>query len=257
MKFFSLLCLMLLCVSTGEKTVAQTVTVTAIGYWDLANTTPEKARQQALESAKAEALRKAGIPEEFIVLNTGHVGDNFNRFVSLSNSELRGEIISWDILQQNVQSDGNRHYYMVEIRAKVRLGKVKRDLEFVASVEGIKNSPYRDGEQFSFAIRPNKNCYVTVFWFDEEGNGAVIYPNTAEPPELLESRKAYSFPRTQSYKARKETKELTETISLLFVFTKKNIPYTPLCTFENINKWVIQIPASERYLNYNSIVIAN
>ena len=254
---FTLILSLLLFLFTGEKTFAQTVTVTAAGQWDLANITIEKARQNALDNAKEEALRKAGIPEEFIVVNTGLVSDKFIHFVSHSNSELKGEIVSYDILKQSVQNDGTRFFYLVEIRAKIRTSKVKRDLEFVAAVEGIKNGPYQDGEQFSFTIRPNKDCYVLVFWFDEEGKGACIYPNTEEPPELMENLKTYSFPRTQSYKVRKENKELTESISLVFVFTKKNIPFTDACTFENIQQWTTRIPSNERYLNYHSIVITN
>ena len=254
---FALLCSLFLFFSTEEKTLAQTVTVTAVGSWDLANLTLEKARQNALDNAKEEALRNAGIPEEFIIVNTGLVSEKFFHFVSHSNSEMKGEIVSYDILQQTVQNDGNRYFYMVEIRARVRTSKVRRDLEFVASVEGIKNRPYQDGEPFAFDIRPNKNCYVHVFWFDEEGKGAKVYPNPAEPAELLERQKTYSFPRTQHYRVRKENMELTESISLVFVFTKKNIPFTGTCTFENIQQWIVCIPSSERYLNYNAIIITN
>ena len=182
---------------TAEKTLAQTVTVTAIGYWDLANLTLEKARSNALESAKEEALRKAGIPEEFIVVNTSLVSDKFTRFISLSNAELSGEIVSYEILRQSVQNDGNRYFYMVEIKARVKTGKVKRDLEFVAAVEGIKMTPYSDGESFSFTIKPNKNCYVQVFWFDEEGNGACIYPNATE---LTEDEITWLYLQSEDYR---------------------------------------------------------
>ena len=254
---FALLFSLLLFFFAGDKTLAQTATVKVVGQWDMANIPLETARRNALDNAKEEALRKAGIPEEFIIVNAGLVSDRFNHFVSHSNSEMRGEIVSYDVLNQSVQKDGSRFFYKVEISAKVRKSKVKRDLEFVAAVEGIKSSPYQDGEQFSFTIKPNKNCYVHVFWFDEEGKGAGVYPNDAEPPELLEHLKTYSFPRTQSYKARKENRELTESISIVFVFTKKNIPFTGKCTFENIQQWTTQIPANERYLNYHAIIITN
>ena len=254
---FALLCSLLLFFFTGAKTFAQTVTVTAVGSWDLANLTLEKARQNALDNAKEEALRNAGIPEEFIIVNTGLVSEKFFHFVSHSNSELQGEIVSYDVLNQSVQNEGNRYFYRVEIRARVRTSKVRRDLEFVASVEGIKNLPYRDGELFTFDIRPNRNCYVHVFWFDEEGKGASVYPNPAEPPELLEQHRVYSFPRTQNYRVRKENRELIENNSLVFVFTKRNIPFTESVTFENIQQWTTRIPSNERYLNYTAIVITH
>jgi len=224
----------------------------------MANMTLEKARALAVENAKAEALRKAGIPEDFIVRNSGSISDKFTRFTSYSNSELRGEITSYDILEQSVQQDSNnRYFYQVTLKAKVRTGKVKRDLEFVASVNGIKDTPYHDGEAFAFEVKPTKNCYVTIFWFDEEGQGATVFPNAAETAEPLEKNTAYAFPRTQSYKARKETKELLESISIVFVFTKKNIPFMEACTFEQIEQWISKIPSNERYLHYQAIVITN
>jgi len=254
---FVLACTLLLFFSKGEGAYAQTANVSATGSWDMANMTVEKAKTLALERAKEEALRRAGIPEEFIVVNTGNISDKFTRFTSYSNSELKGEILSYDILQQSIQNEGKRYFYSVEIKAKVRTGKVKRDLEFVASVEGIKNTPYHDGELFSFSVTPHKNCYTTIFWFDGEGQGAIVYPNSAEPAEQLEKNKTYVFPRTQNYKTRKETKELMESISIVFVFTKKNIPFTEVCTFETIQQWITMIPSNERYLNYNAIVITN
>lgn len=61
---------------------AQTKKVYATGNWEIANITPEKARNKAIEEAKANALQKAGISELFTVINTGTVSDRLNYFVS-------------------------------------------------------------------------------------------------------------------------------------------------------------------------------
>jgi hypothetical protein len=222
----------------------------------MAKTTIEKVKLLALENAKENALRKAGIPEEFIVLNTGAVSDRVTSFVSHSNSELLGEITAYDVLHEEVRQEGTVFFYTVEIEAKVRTGRVKRDLEFDALIEGIQTAAYRDGDRFTFSIKPYKDCYVHIFWLDEAGTGAQVYPNPAEQPERLQPGVACTFPRSQSYRVRKEKKdEPVEIISLVFVFTRKNIPYTSACSLDNIQKWVMTIPSDERLVKYNAVVV--
>ncbi|MDR0756537.1 MAG: DUF4384 domain-containing protein [Tannerella sp.] len=248
-----IVCVHLLC---GAGLYAQTVTVRATGSWDMAKTTIEKVKLLALENAKENALRKAGVPEEFIVVNTAAVTDRVSSFVSHSNSELLGEIVGYDLLHEQVRQEGTVFFYTVEIEAKVKTGRVRRDLEFDVLIEGIQTSAYRNGDLFSFSLKPYKDCYVHVFWLDETGSGAPVYPNQAEAPERLQPGTVYSFPRTQSYKVRKEVKdEPVEIISLIFVFTRKNIPYTSACSLDNIQKWVMTVPSYERLVKYNSIVV--
>ncbi len=249
------LSLMITILLSGGRLYAQTKTVTAKGLWEMANITPEQARSLALENAKENALREAGIAEEFIVINTGTVSDKINSFVSFSNSELQGEITGYTILDEGIRSQQRRHYYEIEIRAKVRAGTIRRDPEFDAFINGIKNTAYRDGEKFLFSIRPTKDCYATIFWIDELGNGACIYPNAAEPAEHLLRDETYIFPRTQSYKARKETAAAAETISLIYIFTKHNIPFTEECAMETIQKWTMGIPSEKRIVKYKTITI--
>lgn len=236
---------------------AQTRTVTVQGLWEMANITPEQARLLALENAKENALREAGVAEDFIVINTGTISDKINSFVSFSNSELQGEIIDYEILDEGIRSQQRRHFYEIAIEAKVRTGKVKHDPEFDLFINGIKNTPYRDGEMFLFSIRPSKDGYITLFWVDEQGNGACIFPNEAETSERFLAGETYIFPRTQSYKARKETEAPVETVSLIYVFTKRNIPFTEECDLEAIQRWSISIPSDTRVVKYKTISISH
>jgi hypothetical protein len=176
--------------------------------------------------------------------------------VSCSNSKLSGEIQDYRILSEGVQHEGSRYYYRIAIEATVKIGRMKRDLEFDAFIEGLKPGAYADGELLFFTIRPSKACYVHVFWIDAEGRGAQVYSNTAEPPELLHAGETLSFPRTQHYRTRKETREPTETISLIFVLTKKNIPFTGPCTPEHIRKWIMTIPSGTCKVKCSPVVIS-
>lgn len=234
---------------------AQTKMIYATGNWEIANITPEKARKKAIEEAKANALQKAGVSELFTVINTGSVSDQLNYFVSSSSSELSGEIIEYDIIKEQILTEGKHLLYTVDIKATIQLEKSKRDLEFDAYIKGIKVSPYKDGENIAFSICPTKTCYVHIFWFDETGIGNIVYPNMAEPSQLLDANKQSYFPITQDYKIRKETQEPIENISIVFVFTKKDIPFTKSITMENFHQWILSIPSDLRTLKFINIFI--
>ncbi|GHT32011.1 hypothetical protein AGMMS49574_14760 [Bacteroidia bacterium] len=251
---FILLCLIVLCVLSCYS---QTMRVTAIGSWDMSGLTVERAKMLALENAKENALRETGISEEFILINTGTISERVTHFVSYSNSELLGEITNYKVLDEHIQQDGKIYFSVVKIEATIKKGKVKRDLEFEASIDNIKIAPYRNGEDFIFTIKPYKDCYVNIFWIDEEGKGALIYPNAAEATELLHAGEIYTYPRTQRYRAKKESKERTEVISLVFAFTKSKIPFTNTCNLDNIQRWIMTIPSDKRIVKYNTIVITD
>lgn len=234
---------------------AQTKDVYATGNWEIANITPEQARNKAIEVAKANALKNAGISELFTVINTGSVSDRLNYFVSSSSSELSGEILKYNIVKEQILTEGKHLLYTVDIEATIRTEMNKQDLEFDAYIIGLKDSPYKDGENITFSVRPTKTCYVHIFWFDDAGKGNIVYPNMAEPSQLLEANKQRNFPITQDYRIRKETREIIENISIVFVFTKKPIPYTKSITMENFHQWILSIPSDSRVLKFNNIFI--
>lgn len=234
---------------------AQTKDVYATGNWEIVNITPDQARNKAIEVAKANALKNAGISELFTVIITGTVSDRLNYFVSSSSSELSGEIIKYNIVKEQILTEGKHLLYTIEIEATIRIKKNKRDLEFDAYIQGIKETPYREGENISFSICPTKTCYANIFWFDEKGKGDIVYPNMAEPSELLNANQQNYFPITQDYKIRKETQEPVENISIVFVLTKKDIPYTKSITMEYFHQWILSIPSDLRVLKVNNIFI--
>lgn len=234
---------------------AQTKDVYATGNWEIANITPEKAKSKALEEAKTNALQKAGISELFTVINTGSVSDRLNHFVSSSNSEFSGEITNYKIVKEQILTEEKHLFYIVEIKATILIKKNKRDLEFDCYIQGINEAPYKDGENISFSISPSKECYVHIFWFDETGNGNIVYPNQAEHSHILEANKYHSFPISQDYKIRKETQDPIECISLVFVLTKKDIPYTRKTTIEDFHHWILSIPSDLKTLKFYNIFI--
>ena len=235
--------------------LAQTKRVRSTGCWEIANITPETARSKAIENAKSNALQNAGISELFTVINSNSISDRLNHFVSSSYSEFSGEITSFKIVKEQILTEEKHLFYTVDLDVIIRFRENKRDLEFDAYIEGIKEVPYQDGEDFSFSIRPTKTCYAHVFWFDEAGIGNIVYPNSAESSEQLHFNEYNFFPVTQDYKIRKETQEPVESISVIFVLTKKDVPYTRKITLEDFHQWVLSIPSEQRVLKFYNIHI--
>lgn len=234
---------------------AETKKVCVSGNWEIVNITPEEARNKAIEGAKIHALQKAGISELLSVVNTGTVSDRLNCFVSSSYSEFSGEIISYKVLKEQILTEGKHIFYTVDIEASIRVGKNKRDLEFDAYIEGISETPYKEGESILFNIRPTKDCYLHLVWFDEKGEGNIVYPNQSEPSQILKADQQAFFPITQEYRVKKETRDPIENISLIFILTKKDIPYTRKVTLEDFHQWVLSIPSELRILKFYTLYI--
>ena len=237
----------------------QTKTVEVEGMWQVANITPEKARLLAIERAKANALEEAGI-ETFIDVKTLTVTELVEHFISLSNSEIIGEITNVKYLKDEPVVINGLVFWKVVIHANVKINKVKYDLEFKARIDELA-STYNDGDRLRFNLIPTKNCYVHIFWFDEAGNGEILYPNDYEPMQLLKGKSENMFPQSAlfDYTLYKKSKEDIESNRLVFVFTKNEIPYLTekdgSTTLEDVYQWIIKIPSDQRFTLQEAIMI--
>jgi len=242
-----------------QSLFAQTKTVEAEGTWQIANITPEKARMLALERAKVEALQKAGI-ETFISSATYTVTDLVQNFIHFSNSEILGEFTNIEILKEGAEIINNMLFFKVAIKAKIQTsGKVKPDPEFDIQINGI-SATYNAGDMLQFTLKPTKDCYVQIFWFNDAGDGALFYPNEYEQIQLLKAKTETLFPLFADYQILKERKEDIESNNFVFVFTKKEITYLKAekngaTTLDDLYDWIIKIPADQRLTKQEAIFI--
>ncbi|MCL2291271.1 MAG: DUF4384 domain-containing protein [Bacteroidetes bacterium] len=239
---------------------AQTKTVEAEGMWQIANITPEKARMLAMERAKAKALEEAGI-ETFVSSSTSTVSDLVENFINFSNSEIIGEFTDIKILEDRPVVIDDIVFYKVRIRAKVKTNNVKYDPGFDAQVSGFAVA-YNEGDNLQFSVTPTKDCYVQIFWFDDTGNGGILYPNEMEKTQPLKAKTEKTFPQSDQleYTLYKETKEDMEGNSFVFVFTKKERPYSKATkdgstTLDDLYQWIIKIPSDQRVTKQEAIFI--
>jgi len=239
---------------------AQTKTVEVEGMWQIANITPEKARMLAMERAKAKALEEAGI-ETFVSASTSTVSDLVENFINFSNSEIIGEFTDIKVVKEGPEVIDGMIFYKVRIKAKVKTNNVKYDPEFDAQISGFAVA-YNEDDNLQFSITPTKDCYVQIFWFDDAGNGGILYPNKIEKMQLLKAKTENKFPQSDmlEYTLYKETKEDIEANSFVFVFTKKEHPYSKATkegatTLDDLYQWIIKIPSGQRLTKQEAIFI--
>ena len=231
------------------------------------NTSPIAAKEQALNEAKLNALRKANISEEIISNETFLTSESDGNFQDYYTSDFysnfKGAIKSFEITSDRMMPVELGIKRVITINAKVIKYKTVEDSNFIIDIDGIKGS-YNAGNYLEFKVVSSKKCYLTIFWIDESGSG-VLYPNNEEDYFLLIPNENYKFPLTDSeriYEITMNNKEKSkETNRLLFVFTKKQIPFVKTSNSElnkkDIFSWVNSIEPSERKIRSFSYLVTN
>lgn len=222
--------------------------------------TLEEAEQKALQDAKTEALRKAGVPEKLWTV-TGLIsqddGSEFSQVLSrMTTLQVDGFINIRSVKYSEEMVDGRR-YAVAVIDADVRRGG-EIDPTFVLDVADVKTL-YGEEERLNFTTRIyGHDAWLHIFWFDDQG-GSVIYPNQYEAKKLFHKETDYRFPLNDNMEyvmSKTDKSNRFETINLIVVATKRDIPFIDRSiTFESVLKWVYSIPADERAAWREAIVI--
>jgi hypothetical protein len=236
----------------------------ATGRWVIANITPELAKEKAIEEAKKEALRMAGIEENLKasdVLSTIDANNkNMQIFSSFSSIELQGAITNYTIVEdtQEKNSTDGKFYAVVVIDATVKKYHSTVDPEFRINVSGLRSNGYKNGEAITFSVLPNKDGYLKVFLFENTDVASVVFPNDYEPNRRFRAKEKVAFPTVGiDYTAEKSTDEKLEHNLLLFVYTKSDIPFYGVATYPRVLGWVNGIEPNEREVIVENILIAN
>lgn len=222
--------------------------------------TPSQAERMALQNAKSEALRKAGIPEKvWSVL--GQITDSKNdelieAYSEISTITLNGLVTVeeqkvsnlWDTTKEELTKE-------VTIKATV-LKENNTDNEFVLDISGF-NNIYKENEQLEFDVKVfNRNAYIKIFWFDSK-EGALIHPFKDKDNIPCKANGTQHFPMGD-YKytlSKSDCKSKYEEVNIMIVATKENIPFVGKVNFQSVIKWIYKIPANARVSQCSRFVI--
>jgi hypothetical protein len=228
------------------------------GEWVISNDiTPALAREKAIDQAKAEALRQAGVPEYIAESNLSYKTERNNTLEdinkSLTSIDVSGEISAFKVVKEEKRKNefGNL-LYEVWINATVMVHKTSKDPGFSLDVSGIRDS-YRSPEDLVFDIVPSKEGFLQVFILGDN-ESTHLYPNKIEKREKLEGGKTYRFPRSQALDYEVSSKGM-EINYVVLLYTKTEVPFLGEETSENILRFIAEIDPSQKCLKSYSILI--
>jgi hypothetical protein len=221
-----------------------------------------QAKYSAINEAKINALKAAGIGENiksYQLLFSSQEKNEYAQFFSSDiQSEIQGAVASYDIINQaTIQKNQNELYYEVTIDASIIKYDTKPDITFDANIEGVKGV-YNNLDKLAFSVKTTQNCYLTIFNINDN-EATLMYPNSLEKQKLLNSNEINKFPPQAEYELETNLKD-KEFNRLIFVFTKTAVPFIKMnkeqvTTNEAIFNWIYSIMPDQRKVEYRSLVI--
>lgn len=231
-------------------------------YYISEDISPNQAKKNALNDAKINALKQAGIEEQinsYQLLFKSEIKNDYSDFFSSEiQSEMQGAIKSYEIKKsKNYCKSETEIICEVTIDATVIKYDTKPDISFDTYIEGIK-SIYNNDDKLSFSVKTTQKSYLTIFNITDK-EAFVLFPNSTEKQEILNSNETYKFPSKMSYTLFTDMKQ-QETNRLIFVFTKSPISFIKMdkdqnTTSENIFNWIYSISPDQRKVTYITYVI--
>jgi hypothetical protein len=218
-----------------------------------------QARERAIQAAKIEAMRIAGVPEyvsEVTVFQKSEKDvDNFTEvFNSIANQEVSGEIASFQVIrEEKVTNAAGNFVVKVWLDAEVMIHQRHSDPSFYAAFHGIHEN-YSSPQNLTFQFKPSNAGFLQVFIIDEK-ESTVLYPNSLERSELFEGNRAYQFPLSKSLDYEVSTVNNIEVNYVLMLFTKKEFSYTEGNTVSELLSFVSRISPDEKFVKIFPIVI--
>ena len=229
------------------------------GEWEISNDiTPIQARENAINQAKTEALRQAGVPEAISASNVLYHSGDPNRmkelFESLTTVDISGELSEVTITKEEkkLNEQGNI-MYRVWIDATVIIHKDPKDPSFGMEIKGVRES-YGSPDRLTFEVQPWKDGYLTVFILSDK-EGIQLFPNKLERQEKLLAQKKYPFPISIGLDYEVSTERETEVNYLVLLYTKEEIPFMKEQTRENILFYISAITPPHKFLKTYSLLI--
>ncbi len=246
------------------------ISVTATGKYEARDLTLEQVKNKAIDEAKKNAMVKAGISENVTVtdfLYTFEDNQKFREiFQSFVSTETGAEIMvnKVDEINRDINEFGNI-LIEVEIEATIYKHKTEKDPAFQIKVDGIREY-YYNGDGVTFSFKPSQEGFLRIFNVTDD-TAFILYPYTSFDEKVyndiegrkFEKNKRVEFPINDHlekyYFEIDDPNKSKEYNLLIFVYTKKDIPFMEENTLENIMRWIYEIPLDERVVEQYGIIV--
>ena len=222
--------------------------------------TIEEITNRAVNEAKTEAMRRAGVAENISSFSDYfQVEENYNYeelFTSDVLSDIQGSVKDVEVIDTKRSFDESGSLKIeVIINCTVLKYETEKDIAFDVFIEGF-GMFYPSGSNLKFTIKPSKNAYVKLFIFSES-EAFVLFPNDYEQSELFNANQEYLFPRNYAFDYTFESDKKSEIHRAVFVFMKEDIPYTGDVEYKKIIDWIFSIPPDIRVIKSFGFSVVN
>lgn len=261
---FGILCLLLFCVSIVKAQKIIEITDSKGTAFISGDVSPNQAKKNALNGAKLNALRAAGISESvrsFQTLYENQTNKDYQQFFTNNvQSEMQGNILSYEIInEQTIQKSEIELYVEITINASVVKYETLPDVNFDIDIEGIE-AVYNNNEPLEFTIKTSQLSYLTIFNITDT-EASVFFPNKYETANRLDPVKEHNFPLDDELDYWLYTDLQNQEINrFVFVFTKSNIPFIKMdkelvTTEASIFNWIYSIMPDQRNVEYFNVIV--
>ncbi len=180
--------LLLVLLFGGELFAQQGQWIETEGMASMAYLSQAQARQEALNRARAEAVRLVAgvlVQSEEISFKVESIGEAraFRDFFSSMNRTISfGQVVEEKVLWEgtvNFQVQEGRPpevYYKVKLKARVQLEEGEPDPEFVIDAK-LNKMVFAENEIMTLDIRSSRDCYVYIFNLMANDSLIMLYPN--------------------------------------------------------------------------------
>ena len=234
------------------------------------------AYEKAVNEAKMEALRKAGVTENVSssdIMTSSESGKGFkeemNSFVSV---EINGAVLNDSIVEKRSFTNqfGNL-VVQVLINVDVIKYESRSDVSFDFKVEGVKEY-YENGDLMNFAFLPYSEGYLKIFNVNDSESFVVFPFSSTDYPFLNDTidrffkpnvgihfpvNKLMGDPKTKQVGYSLSTDAPREHNYLIFVYTKENVPFQGNLNYKSVLNWIYRIAPDKRKVQFFDFVIVN
>jgi len=215
--------------------------------------------QRAINEAKVEALKQAGVAENIASFSdyfrTEDEGEYEELFTSDILSDIRGAVKEVEVIDVKKSFD---QFGKLKVEVVINCTVVKylteRDVAFDAWIDGV-GMYYSNESDLMFKVKSSKDAYLKIFIFGESA-AFQLFPNQQEASFLLRANQQYQFP-SEFMEYELYTDKKSEIHRMVIVLMKEDIPYTNDVEYKQIIDWVFSIPPDMRMVKSFGFSVVN
>lgn len=253
-----------------------TDTVEILRHVPLGNQSPMEARRQAIDEARAEAVRQVvgtQVQAERRSATIDHGEEVVDRFSEVIRTGASGRVVDSEVLEDTLTERNGAYFFELRLRAAVVAEQGRTDPAFQVSLAlneddqvYVDRGSLRESDEIVATMETTQDAHLTLFDVAPD-TVAVVWPNAITSDTFAPANTPVEFPppelRTSGglrFRVQVPDDRGVETRRLVVVATKEKIPFrsvpdyrvqkgeltTSQASLQAFNRWLVNIPLDQR-----------